>query len=146
MPWSDLSNVTTTLSELLTRNIAPVQAVTVVATPPDRVPDTVTNTLSLYLYHVRETAASQNLPPPGSDMPSIATTPLAMDLFYILTAHQHTAADFDAFAEQRLMGLALKTLHDFPVVTDRTAIGGTTLMPLAERNRDNRLNIELRKL
>jgi hypothetical protein len=148
MPWSDLSDVTSTLTQLLTVNIGTVMGhpVNVVATPPDRVGTSVTNTLSLYLYHVRETAATQNLPGPGSDLPNIATAPLGMDLFYVLTAHQHTNETFDALMEQRLMGLALKTLHDFPVITDNTTVHNIHLINGAERGRGNRLNIELRKI
>src|SRR5579864_7782565 len=148
MPWSDLSDVTTALTQLLTLNIHDVlgQNVTVVATPPDRLGVNALNTLSLYLYHVRETAATQNIPGPGSDVPNIPTAPLGMDLFYILTAHQHTNETFDALMEQRLMGLALKTLHDFPVITDETTVANNIIMPAPERGRGNRLNIELRKL
>jgi hypothetical protein len=148
MPWSDLSDVTNTLTQLLTLNIGTVigHTVNVVATPPDRVGTSVTNTLSLYLYHVRETAATQNLPGPGSDLPNIATAPLGMDLFYVLTAHQHTDETFDALMEQRLMGYALKTFHDYPVVTDNTTVANTFLINGAERGRGNRLDIELRKI
>jgi hypothetical protein len=148
MSWTDLSDVTQALITLLTQNIAIAlgQPVNVVATPPDRVDDGAANTLSLYMYHLRETAATQNLPGPGSDRPDIATTSLGMDLFYVITAHQKRDVIFDALMEQRLLGFALKTLHDYPVVTDATVIAGMQIMPLRQRGRANRLNVEFRKL
>ena len=69
MPWSDLSEVTAALTRLIERNIdfvlSPGLNVNVVATPPDQLGTTVLNTISLYLYHVRETAEAQNRPGPG---------------------------------------------------------------------------------
>lgn len=158
MPWSDLSHVTAVLANLLDLNIRLMQTrslppgapppppVTVVATPPDQIGTTVSNMISLYLHHVRETAATQNMLGPGNDVPNIRTAPLGLDLFYVLTAHHRTNALFDAGIEQQLMGYALKTLHDWPVLTDASAIGGTQVFGNAHRGRNNRLNIELRKL
>jgi hypothetical protein len=150
MPWSDLSEVTAALTRLIERNIdlvlSPGLGVSVVATPPDQLGATVLNTISLYLHHVRETAEAQNRPGPGRDVPNIATAPMGLDLFYLLTAHQRTNITFDAIVEQRLMGYALKTLHDYPVVTDNTMILGQQIITGTQRGRDNRLNIELRKL
>lgn len=150
MPWSDLSAVTAALTRLIERNIdfvlSPGLNVNVVATPPDQLGTTVSNTISLYLYHVRESAEAQNRLGPGSDVPNVATAPMGLDLFYVLTAHQRTNATFDAVVEQRLMGYALKTLHDVPVVTDNTMIAGQQIIAGTERGRGNRLNLELRKL
>jgi hypothetical protein len=150
MPWSDLSEVTAALTRLLERYIdnvvSPGLGVNVVPTPPDRLGTTVSNTISLYLYHVRESAEAQNLAGPGSDLPNIATAPMGLDLFYVMTAHQRTNIDFDASVEQRLMGYALKTFHDVCVVTDATMIAGQQIITGPQRGRNNRLNIELRKL
>ena len=150
MPWSDLSEVTGAITRLLETNIEqvlnPGLNVTVVGTPPDRLGDSVSNTLSLYLYHVKEAAHAQNRPGPGSDIPNIATAPMGLDLFYVLTAHQRNNTSFDAAIEQRLMGFAVKTLHDYPVITDATSIANQQILIGTQRNRNNRLNIELRKL
>ena len=150
MPWSDLSEVTGALTRLLERNIdqvlSPGSSITVIATPPDQLGTTVLNTISLYLYHAREVTAAQNRPGPGSDLPNIATAPMGLDLYYVLTAHQRTNVTFDAIVEQRLMGYALKTFHDIPVVTDATVIAGQQIITGAQRGRGNRLNVELRKL
>jgi len=154
MPWSDLSHVTGALTRLLELNIEnvlnPGLNIDVVGTPPDQVGNNVTNTLSLYLYHVREAAETQNLRGPGNDVPNIATAPMGLVLFYVLTAHHRSNNLFDAINEQRLMGFALKTFHDYPVITDATAVisGGAAdqILFANERGRNNRLNIELRKL
>lgn len=150
MPWSDLSAVTNTLTRLLEINIeqviSPGLNITVVGTPPDQLGISVSNTLSLYLYHVRETAETINLPGPGSDRPNIATASMGLELFYVLTAHQRTNTTFDSEIEQRLMGYALKTLHDIPVITDATEVNLQQIITGVQRGRGNRLNIELRKL
>ncbi len=150
MPWSDLSEVTAALIKLVERNVdfvlSPGLNVNVVATPPDQLGTTVLNTISLYLYHVRETAEAQNRLGPGNDVPNVATAPMGLDLFYVVTAHHRTNVHFDAIVEQRLMGYALKTFHDMPVVSDKTMIAGQQIITGAQRGRGNRLNIELRKL
>ena len=150
MPWADLSEVTAALIRLVERNIdfvlSPGLNVNVVATPPDQVGTTVLNTISIYLYHVRETAEAQNRPGPGNDIPNVATAPMELDLFYVITAHHRTNAHFDAIMEQRLIGYALKTLHDIPIVSDRTMIAGQPIITGTQRGRGNRLNVELRKL
>jgi hypothetical protein len=55
---------------------------------------------------------------------------MALRLFYILTAHHETDTDsgFDAETQQKLMGYALKTFHDFPVITTRTRINGAAIL------------------
>jgi hypothetical protein len=150
MPWSDLSEVTAALTRLIERNIdfvlSPGLNVTVVATPPDQLGTTVLNTISFYLYHVCETAEAKNRLGPGSDVPNVATAPMGLDLFYLLTAHHRTNVHFDAIVEQRLMGYALKTLHDIPTVSDRTMIAGQQIITGTQRGRGNRLNVELCKL
>jgi hypothetical protein len=71
---------------------------------------------------------------------------MGLELYYVLTAHQHTDNTFDAATEQKLMGLALKTLHDNPVITDATQVLAQPVISGDERGRGNRLNIELRKI
>jgi hypothetical protein len=150
MAWSDLSDVTAALTRLLKLYIehvlSPGLTITALGTPPDQLGNSVTNTLSLYLYHVRESAEAQNRPGRGSEAPGIATAPLGLDLFYVLTAHQRANAQFDAAGEQRLMGFAMQTLHDIPVITDATSVAAVNVIQGGERGRGNRLNIELTKL
>ena len=107
-----------------------------------------TNQLSLHLYHVAEDGYYKNAPGPGSDVPNVAKAPMALNLFYILTAHHESDNERqDALTEQKLMGFALKTFHDFPVITDQTQIDGTFIIePLDPElhGHDNKLHIVMR--
>jgi hypothetical protein len=131
MPLLNLFKVTKTLTDLLTQNITvnvdPTITVTVTALPPEKVASA-ENTLSLFLYHVAEDPYYKNAPGAGNDVPNVAKAPMALSLFYILTAHHEVNADFDAQTQQKLMGYALKTFHDFPVVTKATRINGTPIL------------------
>lgn len=152
MALSDLYKVTKTLTDLLkvniTNNIDPdlPAEFDVTAVPPERVGNA-TNQLNLFLYHVTEDAYYKNALGPGSDVPNVAKTPMALNLFYILTAHHETTDEealFDAQSQQRLMGYGLKTFHDFPVITDQTEVDGTAILDGALRGKDNHLEIIMR--
>lgn len=133
MPLQNLFKVTKALTDLLTQyihaNIDDVVPLIVTAVPPDKV-DPKTNTLSLHLYHVAEDAYYKNALGAGNDVPNVAKAPMALSLFYILTAHHESGADahFDAETQQKLMGYALKTFHDVPVITRRTRFNGTPIL------------------
>jgi len=152
MPLLDLSNVTRTLKSVLEQNLARPSlgglTVTVTPLPPEKVASA-QNTLSLHLYHVAEESYYTNRPGPGADPPNVAKNPLALCLYYILTAHhESTDADFDPFTQQNLMGLAIKTFHDFPVITDRTVVNGSSTPVLHPDlvGRDNNLQIIMRPI
>ena len=152
MALINLYKVTKTLMDLLTQNITenidtslkpPPPELTVTAIPPEKV-ENPQNTLSLYLYHVAEDSYYKNALGPGSDVPNVAKAPMALSLFYILTAHHETNSSFDAETQQKLMGYALKTFHDFPVITDKTRINGTSILDDELRGKDNTLQVILR--
>jgi hypothetical protein len=92
------------------------------------------------------------MPGPGNDARNIARAPMALALFYILTAHHEQNPDIDALTQQRLMGLALKTMHDYPIVVDRLMIdagagaGAQPVLDPALQGNDNPLQIILRPL
>lgn len=151
MALINLYKVTKTLTDLLTQNIiqnidpslAGLLNVTAIPPEPDKM-ENPSNTLNLYLYHVAEDPYYKNALGSGSDVPNVATAPMALSLFYILTAHHETASTFDAEPQQKLMGYALKTFHDFPVITDRTRINSTLILDPDLRGRDNSLQVILR--
>jgi hypothetical protein len=152
MAFLDLSQVTSTLASLLELNINQHlqpggPPVTAVATAPHNVGDSAQNQLSLYLYHVSEDPYYRNMPGAGNDPPNVAKAPMGLCLYYILTAH-HTSDDLEAdpLTQQRLMGLALKTFHDIPVVTDNTEVEGTRLLPDPLRGRQNSIQVIMRQL
>ena len=71
---------------------------------------------------------------------------MSLILFYILTTHHEVDSVFDSVVQQRLMGYALKTFHDFSTITDRSEINGTPLLNIDLHGRDNALEISLRPL
>jgi hypothetical protein len=150
MPLFDLSHVTGTLAEALRLNILRLDPalggqLRISTLPPERVTGE-TNTVNLYLYHVAEDPHYRNLAGNLSDARPVQTKPMSLILYYILTTHHEVNSSFDTETEQRLMGYALKTLHDFAVIDDDTRIDGTEVLRPELRNRDNRLEVTLRPL
>lgn len=150
MPLLDLSNVTSTLADTLRLNITQrldpsLATLDVTTLPPERVSDAST-TINLYLYHIAEDPHYRNVTGNLGDANPAATKPMSLILFYILTTHHEVDSVFDTEMQQRLMGYALKTFHDFSRITDRTQINGTQLIDVDMRGRDNALEIVLRPI
>lgn len=157
MPLADLFLVTQTVARLLDLNVRAMlrrqglpTTLEVTTMPPERV-GAATNTLNLHLYHLMEDAHYKNQPPPGRGEPPVARQPLVVMLYYILTAHHEINDSFDAEVQQRNFGLALKSLHDHPLIDDRLAIspdGGPPVPVMAQalQGRGNRIEIALRPL
>lgn len=151
MPLLDLSQITSSLTEALRLNITQHLDTTlaghldVTTLPPERVSGAM-NTINLYLYHVAEDSYYRNLTGNLSDTRPVQTKPMSLILYYILTSHHEVDSSFDTEREQRLMGYALKTLHDFSVIDDDTAIAGTIVMHPEMRGRDNTMEVTLRTL
>lgn len=149
MPLSDLSRVTEVLTETLrlniTQRIDPSLAgvLNVTSLPPERA-EGEANTVNLYMYHLVEDQQRRNLPGNRSDRAPVATKPMTLVLYYILTTHHSVQSQFDTITEQRLMGYALKTLHDFAIIGDESEIAGVRLLPQDLRDRRNELEISFR--
>jgi hypothetical protein len=148
MPLFDLSHVTSSLAEALRLNVTRLEPtlagqLEVGTLPPERVSG-VMNTINLYLYHAAEDPHYRNLVGNLSDARPVQTKPMSLILYYILTTHHEVNSSFDTVTEQRLMGYALKTLHDYSVIDDGTEIGGTQVLHADLRSRDNRLEVTLR--
>lgn len=117
-----LASVTAVLRNLL-QNALIDQAVStplggpvpVSALPPDRIktgePEIVQ--LNLFLYHVAPNAAWRNVALPSHDPRGqrLTNPPLALDLYYLLSAYSR--ADFEA---EILLGYAMQVLHETPVL------------------------------
>jgi Pvc16 N-terminal domain len=157
MATGNLALVTASLRTLLGLNVRALlnragldPTLNVTSMPPERV-GAETRTLNIYLYHVLEDPHSRNVVPPGIGTTPVARVPLTLSLFYILTAHHQINDVFDAETQQLLFGLAMKTFHDVPRVTDTLQIspdGGAAqpVMPLALAGRGNAFEIALRPL
>jgi hypothetical protein len=100
--------------------------VTVTALPPDRITigDNEQPQLNIFLYHVVSNAGWSNSALPSRDGQGnrITNAPLALDLYYLLSAYGKN--DFDS---EILLGYAMQMLHETPVLPRdaiRTALGG----------------------
>ena len=122
------------------------QPPTVSILPPDKL---VEDSLGLYLYHVCEDPAFKNQPPASSsaDPTPVRYTPMALNLHYLLTTDAQVATDDKMEDAQMLMGLAIKALHDYPVVTDSTVINTVNIFEdVGIDQTDTRLKITMQPL
>lgn len=79
---------------------------------PELVKDTHTG-IGFYLFHVQESSHYKNFPSAGNDNPPVNYTPMALNLFYQLSANSiKEDNEQDAYDEQNLMTVAMKALHD----------------------------------
>jgi hypothetical protein len=99
--------------------------VSVTALPPDRIKigDDEQPQLNLFLYHVAPNPGWSNVALPSRDRDGnrVSNPPLALDLYYLLTAYGKN--DFDG---EILLGYAMQMLHETPVLSRkaiRTALG-----------------------
>ncbi len=153
MPLASLGAVTRSLLDLLKRGVEaqlpPASSVKVTPLSPDKVASDAQNTLAFYLYHLTEHPSFKNLPPLRS-VGHVEHTPMALTLFYILTVHHEGAEeedeDFAPYWRQRLMGHAMKTFHDVPIVDDDTTLGGPPILVDSIRGLGNRLELSLRPI
>jgi hypothetical protein len=145
MPLLDLSQTTVALQRLLQFNIPLLEpslngVLTVSTLPPERV-QAAANLLSLYCYHVAPDPSNRIRARQTSGPRPVATSPLTVKLYYILTAHTFSGTEFNALAEQRLLGYAMKTFHDHAVIDDATRVDGQIVLPDEIRGRHNSFSI-----
>ncbi|BDB28719.1 hypothetical protein Tamer19_61280 [Cupriavidus sp. TA19] len=148
MALLDLSLVTRSYTTLLSERIpmypdwpaaTPIQ---VSAGPPDLVNGP--HALSFYLYHVREDAHTKSQDWTGNDAVPRRFKPMGVTLYYVMTPRSNLAdSHLRALADQLVMGLALKTLRDLPVLDDTSTVdtsgGPLLIMPTGLRGRRNHL-------
>jgi uncharacterized protein DUF4255 len=147
MALLDLGAVTRTLMKVveLTVNASPAwpplpsPKLTTSPMPPDKLAGD--PMAGLYLYHLSEDASFKNRPPPPG-VRDLRYTPMALDLYYVLSAHSGEN-DAGTLTEQLIMGLAVKALRDLPIIDDNTMIGGVQVLDPAIRGDDNRVRITL---
>ena len=134
-----IAGVSAVLADLLNNGVvnqdltATLGTVKVSAKPPDRVAPgsgADPNQLNLFLYHVAPNPGWRNtaLPSRDGDGARLTNPPLALDLFYLLTAY----GEKDFYAEI-LLGYAMQLLHETPVLTRdaiRTALRSGSNQPV----------------
>lgn len=133
MAVADLYGVTATLRNLVRFNIWRLTGLNIAVTdlPPEKADELGGSNLNLHLFHAVEDASKRNefaLDAMG-DFP-IKETPLPLVLYYVLTAHSLGDDPPDIPGQHRLMGLAMKTLHDFPSFTERLELPAPPLNAL----------------
>lgn len=134
-----IATVTETLRRLIEGAVQLDDGAAVVVTrPPDRV-NPATNRLNLFLYHAEVEASFRNrLDLARQNRPGeTPEPPLPLCLYYLLTAYG-TEQDTGDIAAHRLMGRAMLTLHDHPVLGPteiQAAIPNTDLHEQIERVR-----------
>jgi hypothetical protein len=101
------------------------EAVSLVA--PDAVDEESATRLSLSLYRIEENASMKNTDMGRASDPTVSQEPpLALDLYYLVTAYpgggsaDGTAATVE---QQRVLGLAMQTFHDNAVLSDEQLSG-----------------------
>jgi len=156
MALLDLSLVTTTLLRLLRARVDPLWATFFPPVPPPPVINytgvssaviTGDQAIGMFLYYASEDPHFKNLPPAYRDHPPVRFTPMGVVLQYQLVAHAADLGDADAAAlrAQRLFGLALKTLHDFPSIDRNTDFGGP-IFPVELQGTENVIRISKRNI
>jgi len=89
--------------------------------------------LSFFLYHIQENAHHRNQFTVGRDQPPVKITPLGLNLYYQLCANSAIADNGnETYSEQELISIALKALHDQPIVsigTDKYRISLQQMTP-----------------
>jgi hypothetical protein len=144
----DVSLVTQTLVTLVDESIKASSAwpsgptADVSSLPPDQL--TGENALGIYLYHLAEEAAYKNQTWPGRPAAPIRFSPMGLNLYYVVSARSTLNASLGPYREQLLMGIAVKALHDWPVVDDGTFVNGVQVLQKDLRDADNPLKIEMR--
>ena len=151
MPLLDISLVTQALLKLIEANVTASPAwsggsvLSVSPQPPDQLKGN--RTIGLYLYHIREEAYTKSQPAPVDDEAPVRYSPMGVGLYYLLTAHSDiTDTNQQIYAEQLMMGLAVKTLHDFPKLDDTTTVAGVPVFPPPLAGHDNRLRVLLQPI
>src|SRR5262249_31728208 len=75
-----------------------------------------TGRINLFLYHTQINAAWRNMGMPNQIKPNeTGQPPLALDLFYLLTAYEQNDGDPTVMAH-RLLGRAMRVLYDHPLL------------------------------
>lgn len=129
-----IAAVTSTLRHLLDRGLnREIPGAKVTTRPPDKARGGDSgNQVNLFLYHTAPNAAWRNIKPGEADQP-----PLALNLYYILSAYGQNEDDPDPFSH-RLLGEAMHILHNHPVldpVEIKESLDGSDLHKQAERVR-----------
>ncbi|MEX2565516.1 MAG: DUF4255 domain-containing protein [Cyclobacteriaceae bacterium] len=110
MDTTTLEEITRTIIEVLHNSLGASVEVTPVSIRDDK------EGVGFYLFHVQENNHYKNYPSPGKDAPPVNYTPMALNLFYQLSAYSQEHERENIYNEQRWMSTAMKVLHDNSII------------------------------
>lgn len=148
MPSPNLNEVTEAIARLVEAAVERLLGgtnVTVSTLPPEKAEEAGDTRLNVYLYHVAQDMDGGNdLVREGAvGAVPVANRPLALKLFYVLTAHAMAGQEEDPSGQQTLMGWAMKALHDNPSIDSDLTIGTVQIFPTIG---DQEIGITLRPI
>lgn len=125
-----IAAVTATLERLIRLTLGDdLSDARVTLRPPDKAEEDNAghNRINLFLYQTEVSPHWRNRPMPGQVKPGeTGQPPLPLDLYYLITAYGEEGQDQE-INSHRLLGRAMRTLHDFPVLDPteiEKAVGG----------------------
>ncbi len=146
-----IAAVTKSLVNLITNEIVadPQQdlpsGIHVTAQPPDAANSDTTNTnqINLFLYHIMPNAAWRNMPLPDRVSPGeSAQPPLALNLYYLITAYTRETGEVGDIDGHNLLGRVMRVLYDHPVLSAKDI----TLPDSDVQNQIERIRITMQPL
>ena len=126
----------TDASPMWTANPSRKPSVTGLAPDAARKKDNVASQISVYLAHVEVDKFHRNTFPAGGSAQTVPEHPLALTLYYVVTAYSPDSHE----NEQQAMSVALKCFHEHPVVRATVPVQGTN--PIQTREEEFTLTIE----
>ncbi|MEO6669736.1 MAG: DUF4255 domain-containing protein [Ferruginibacter sp.] len=121
MALLDISFITRTYLELIRRGFVTSPAWT--GAPPTILPLSPVSLgiegIVFYLYHVVQKKEYDNFPIPSRDAKA-RFLPMALTLYYQLTANSLLDDENGPYNEQLMMSIAMKAIHDCPIIDDNT--------------------------
>lgn len=114
--------------------------------PPDKLDD---GSLGIYLYHLKEDPYFKSQPPVSTSMDPVPVryTPMGLNLFYIITTDAKADTNIKMLDAQLLLGLTIKTLHDYPILTDSTVVNTVNIFEdVGLDSSDTRLKITMQPI
>lgn len=113
-----IAAVTATLRRIIDEGIKNELPGTSVTTKPLDKAEAAANLVNLFLYQTTESAAWRNRDMPRQTKPGeTGQPPLALDLYYLVTAYGKADESSDPPQSHRLLGRAMSVLHDHPVLS-----------------------------
>ena len=117
-----IAAVTTTLRNLIDKgfrdDLTLPGGIPITALPPDKARGTNEgNQVNLFLYQTTVNAAWRNMDIPNQLRPGESgMPPLALNLYYLVTAYSQETPDDNAIISHHLLGRAMSVLHDHPLL------------------------------